>query len=142
VETPGNGLIVVDTNIIAYSLIRGEQTEKAEQLLAREPVWAAPAFWRIEFLNILVSYAHFLRMAPHDVRSTWKASFHLPQLREESVDSDEAMELALKHKITGYDALFVSLAKDLNTVCVTQDKALKKAVPHLTVTMDEFLKEK
>jgi predicted nucleic acid-binding protein len=140
VEAQGFGLIVVDTNIISYLLIRGEQTPKARLLLNQEEKWAAPSFWRIEFLNVLMNYSRYQKLPPDDVRSIWKASFHLAHLCEESIEAGQALELALKHKISGYDALFVALAKNLGTVCVTQDKALRKAVPHLTTTLDEFLK--
>jgi predicted nucleic acid-binding protein len=133
-------LIVVDTNIIAYLLIKGDQTPKARLLLNREPKWAAPSFWRIEFLNVLMNYSRYQKLPPDAVRSIWKSSFQLAHLREESIEAGQALELAMKHEISGYDALFVALAKNLGTVCVTQDKALRKAIPHLTATLDEFLK--
>lgn len=139
-ETPGHGVIVVDTNILAYLLIKGDQTEKARRLLDRDRDWAAPSFWRIEFLNVLVNYAHYQNLTFKEVKPIWEASFHLAHLREEAVEAGHALDLAMEHKITGYDALFVALAQGLKTVCVTQDKALRKAVPHLTASLDEFLK--
>jgi len=133
-------VIVVDTNILAYLLIEGDQTVKVRQLLDRDPHWVAPSFWRIEFLNVLLKYARHQSLAPKPVKDIWEASFHLSQLREESVEAGKALDLALKHKITGYDALFVTLAQNLKTVCVTEDKALRKAVPHLTISLDDILK--
>lgn len=35
-------MIVVDTNVVAYLLLAGPQTEKAEALLLHDPDWAAP----------------------------------------------------------------------------------------------------
>jgi predicted nucleic acid-binding protein len=139
-ETPGHGVIVVDTNILAYLLIKGDQTEKARRLLDRDRDWIAPSFWRIEFLNVLINYAHYQSLAFKEAKPIWEASFRLTHLREEAVEAGHALDLAMKHKITGYDALFVALAQNLKTVCVTQDKALRKAVPHLTASLDEFLK--
>jgi predicted nucleic acid-binding protein len=138
-ETPGHGLIVVDTNILAYLLIEGDYTAQAKRLLGRDTQWAAPSFWRVEFLNVLMNYSRHQNLPPADVRGIWKASFQLAQLREEAVEAGEALELALRYKLSGYDALFAALAHSLNTVCVTQDKAFRKALPALTVTMDEFL---
>ncbi len=133
-------MIAVDTNIIAYLLIKGENTPKAMALLDRERDWVVPSFWRIEFLNILVNYSRHQKMPAEDIRAVWKASFQLSHLREEPVEGDQALDLALRHKISGYDALFVALAKTLGMVCVTCDKALRKAVPQLTVGLDEYLK--
>ncbi len=132
-------MIVVDTNIVAYLLIQGEQTHLARRLMERDSQWFAPSFWRIEFLNVLMNYSRHLKMPPEDVRRIWNASFRLPHLREEGVDPQQALNTALAHRISGYDALFLSLAQNLKTVCVTQDKALRKAAPRLTATLDEIL---
>lgn len=140
-ETAGNGLIVVDTNIIAYLLIEGDYTAQAKRLYDRHPAWAAPSFWRVEFLNVLMNYSRHQQLASADVGAIWKSSFQLSHLREEAVEADEALDLALRHRLSGYDALFIALARNLNTVCVTQDKALRKAAPSLTVTLDEFLRD-
>ena len=139
-EARRHGVIVVGTNILAYLLIEGDQTVKVRQLLDRDPHWVAPSFWRIEFLNVLLKYARYQNISSKHVKAIWKASFHLTPMREESVGAGEALDLAIKHKITGYDALFVALAQNLKTVCVTGDKALRKAVPHLTISLDDILK--
>jgi len=139
-EAEGDGLIVVDTNIISYLLIHGEQTHKARHLLERDSDWVAPSFWRIEFLNVLVNYSKYQKLSQTDIQAIWAFSFHLSHLREEPIEAGQALDLALKYKISGYDALFAALAQSLKTVCVTQDKAFRKSVPQLTVTLDEFLK--
>jgi predicted nucleic acid-binding protein len=139
-ETPGNGLIVVDTNILAYLLIEGDYTAQAKSLLDRDSQWVAPSFWRVEFLNVLMNYSRHQKLPPPDVRKIWKSSFQLAHLREEPVEAGEALELALRYKLSGYDALFAALAHSLDAVCVTQDKAFRKAAPTLTVSLDEFLK--
>jgi len=132
-------MIVVDTNILAYLLIEGDRTEKVRRLLDYDRDWLAPSFWRIEFLNVLLNYAKYQNVPAKNVKIIWETSFHLSHLREEAVEAGQALDLALKHKITGYDALFVALAQNLKTVCVTEDKALRKAVPHLTASLDELL---
>jgi predicted nucleic acid-binding protein len=49
-------LIVVDTNVLAYLLLLGPRTEKAEILRRQERQWAAPPLWRSEFRNVLTGY--------------------------------------------------------------------------------------
>ncbi len=44
-------MIVADTNLIAYRLIEGEQTELALAVWAKEPEWFVPPLWRHEFLS-------------------------------------------------------------------------------------------
>ena len=132
-------MIVVDTNIVAYLLIQGEQTPMARKLLGHDSEWRLPSFWRIEFLNVLLNYSRHQKLPSEDVHKIWEASFGLPHLRDEGVEPSQALETALSHRISGYDALFIALAQNLKTVCVTQDKALRKAVPQLTVTLEELL---
>jgi predicted nucleic acid-binding protein len=132
-------LIVVDTNIIAYLLIQGERTPLTRKLVSHDPQWVAPSFWRIEFLNVLMNYSRHLKMPPDDLRRIWDSSFQVPHLREEGVEPQQALDAAIAYKISGYDALFLALAQNLKTVCITQDKALRKAAPRLTASLEEFL---
>jgi hypothetical protein len=49
-------MIVVDANVVAYLYLPGEHTAHAEDLLQRDPEWAAPVLWRSKFRNILAGY--------------------------------------------------------------------------------------
>lgn len=49
-------MIVVDTNVIAYLYLPTEYTRLAEDLLVRDPQWAAPLLWRSELRNVLALY--------------------------------------------------------------------------------------
>lgn len=41
--------------------------------------------------------------------------------------------------ISGYDARFVAAARDLNKKLITEDLKLRRAVPHLTISLAEWL---
>ena len=47
---------MVDSNILAYLLLPGEFTARAEWLFTSDPDWIAPDLWRSEFRNILAGY--------------------------------------------------------------------------------------
>ncbi len=47
---------MVDSNILAYLLLPGEFTARAEWLFTSDPDWIAPDLWRSEFRNTLAGY--------------------------------------------------------------------------------------
>ena len=49
-------MVLIDTNILAYLLIDGEQTEAARRLRRSDPDWRSEAFIMAEFTNVLVRY--------------------------------------------------------------------------------------
>jgi len=49
-------MIVVDTNVIGYLFLSGDQSVLAERALQKDNVWAAPILWRSEFRSVLTLY--------------------------------------------------------------------------------------
>jgi predicted nucleic acid-binding protein len=131
-------MIVADTNLVAYLLISSPQTKIAQSVLNKDKAWCLPAFWRIEWLNVLANYVHHGGMPPLDALNLLQHSEHLGFIKDHAVDQAQALELSLSLKVTAYDAQFLALARHLNTVCVTSDKALRKAAPKLTIDPAAF----
>jgi predicted nucleic acid-binding protein len=131
-------VIVVDVNVVAYFLVEGEKTASARDLLRRDPDWRLPALWRHEFLNVLATFAREGGATIAEARTLWRWGVELFGHREQSVDMESALVLAAENRISAYDAQYIALARQLQTVCVTEDRRLLKIFPALTRAMQTF----
>ena len=132
-------VIVADTNLLVYLYVRGERTEQAEAVVARDPVWAAPLLWRSEFRNTLVG---MLR------RGAFRVDEVLRVIREaeqgmrgrgcKNVTSDHVLQLAAASRCSAYDCEFVALAQDLGVSLVTADQEILASFPDTAVPLTRF----
>ena len=131
-------MIVVDTNVIAYFIIPGDETELAEAVWAKDSTWAAPSLWRSEMRNLLTLYVKnekFDLLAANEFMSD---ATILLEGNELGVDSRSVLELASRSGCTAYDCEFVSVAEQLGVPLVTSDKKLLAAFPDIAVSMKLF----
>ena len=56
-----------------------------------------------------------------------------------AVSHIDALRVALKHKVSAYDARFLLCATELAVKLVTEDVKLRNAVPGLTVSLPDAL---
>ncbi len=128
-------MIVADTNILAYLYLPGQFTAQAEQLLLKEPEWAAPQLWRSEFRNIMAGY---LRRRALDLRQAVALQREAEALlagNEYAVDSEAVLGLAERSGCSAYDCEFVALAQSLGVRLVTMDTQILKAFPKWTMPL-------
>lgn len=125
-------MIVVDTNVVAYLLLRGPQTAAAEALLEAHPTWAAPPLWRSEWRNVLVGYWRRGSLSLEQVIALQEQAETLVIGHEEPVQSEAVLRLAASSGCSAYDCEFVAAAQQLDAPLVTADLALLKAFPALT----------
>jgi predicted nucleic acid-binding protein len=132
-------MIVVDTNVIAYLYLPTTFTAQAEQLLAQEPVWAAPILWRNELRNVLTLYLR-KQLIPFD------QALHLQMeaeslMREHEYDimSFDVMTLVRESRCSAYDCECVALAINLRTTLVTMDQSILMEFPHTALSLTSFL---
>jgi predicted nucleic acid-binding protein len=130
-------LIVVDTNVVAYLLLRGPHTANAEALLARDPDWAAPALWRSELRNVLAGY---LRRGTLTLGQVLGLQSHAQDLlgdREVPVSSAAVFRLVEVSDCSAYDCEFIAAAETLGTRLVTTDRQLLRAFPERTTPLEQ-----
>ena len=130
-------MIVADSNLIAYLLVPGSMTPKAEAVALRDPDWIAPPIWRSELRSMLAL-------------QVWKTLLALPQaiaIMEKATsliaDSPEpqsrrVLELAASSRCSAYDCEFLTVAENENTVVVTADAKMLRAFPKKTISIDDF----
>jgi predicted nucleic acid-binding protein len=131
-------MIVVDTNVIAYALIEGTHTALARRVWNRDPVWCLPDLWRHEYLNVLATYVRQQGTSLRRATQLWIQATRLLAGCARPVDMPLALQLAVDHHISAYDAQFIALARALGVACVTEDQRLLKTFSGEAVSMEHF----
>ena len=122
-------MIVVDTNVVAYLYLPSSLTAAAETLLAKEPEWAAPLFWRSELRNVLAAQVAQHGLMLDDACAIQREAEDLLAGNEYEVDSLSVLRLAADSGCSAYDCEFAALAEALGTRLYTADKQLLRAFP-------------
>lgn len=128
-------MIVVDVNVVAYFFIEGDKTASARDLARRDPDWRLPVLWRHEFLNVLATFVREGGATVAEGRTLWQRSVELLGSGEQGVDMEAALVIAAENRISAYDAQYIALARQLQTICVTEDRRLLRTLPTLTRAM-------
>ena len=131
-------MIVVDTNVIAYLLLPGDQTEAARRTFARDPAWAAPALWRSELRNVLASYLRQQHLPLADAVAVQAEAEALLVGREYAVESAEVLALVNASGRSAYDCEFVAVAQSLGVPLVTSDRQLLGSFPGVAVALGVY----
>lgn len=132
-------MIVVDTNVIAYLCIGGDNAASAEEVLMKDSEWHAPLLWRSEFRNVV---AGFLRRGTLDLRQAEQIVAESEDLffdREHLVGSSDVMRLVHSSRCSAYDCEFVALAERLEVPFVTNDRQVLDSFPQIARSMRSFL---
>lgn len=108
-----------------------EEAHRLFDLLTAEPPaqFFVPDLFYIECTNILWKYVKRLGMAPEDARVMVE---QLGQLLLQATPTQlligDALEIALAHDLTAYDAVYVALAQKLGVPLVTADQPLVRSL--------------
>ena len=131
-------MIVPDTNVVAYLFIQGARTPLARQVWSVDPDWRLPDLWRHEYLNSLATHARHGAMEFEAARRLWLEATDFLSGCAHAVAMAVALQVALRYKISAYDAQFIALAQTLGVLCITEDLPLRRKFPRLTRSMQEF----
>lgn len=131
-------MIVVDTNVIAYLWLPGDNTAAAERALKLDADWNAPLLWRSELRNVLAGYLRRDLLDLVQAREVMSRAEEQFVGKEFSVPSAQVLARVAASSCSAYDCEFIALASDLNVPLVTTDKRLVKAFPEIAVHVTAF----
>ncbi len=131
-------MIVTDTNLIVYLYVQGQHTGRAEGVLRRDPMWAAPLLWRSELRNSLLGLVRWRVLDLDKAARIASDAECLLAGFEYSVASSSVLHLALRSGCSAYDCEFVAPALDLEVKLITTDRQVLKAFPDTAVSPEDF----
>ena len=132
-------MIVVDANILIYSLIEGENTKLVQKLREKDTDWRTARLCLHEVLNVLAIYQRRKVLSLAQCKKLLGHAERFMEVAQCEVTMSEALAVAAKYAITGYDAQYVALAQSFAAPLITEDRKLREAVPGITFSMTEFL---
>ncbi len=135
-------MIVVDTNVIHYCWVHGQNTEIAQAVRQKDPEWHAPILWRSELRNVLTAYLRRGLLTRSQIVGILGVVDQALTEREHIIPDDLVLDVVASSALTAYDAEFVALAVALSVPLVTGDKAVLNAFPDRALTMEAFLKSR
>ena len=75
-------MIVVDTNVLAYLIVRGARTPTAHKARSRDDDWQVPFWWRVEFLNVLALSVRHGVISREAAAEAWEMAIEMVDGRE------------------------------------------------------------
>lgn len=132
-------MIVVDANILIYSLIKCGQSALVQKLRGKDADWRTMALCLHETLNALATCQRREVLTPGQCRALLGHAERFVEVAQCEVEMEMALAVAAEYAITGYDAQYVALAQSLNAPLITEDRKLRKAVPRIAFSMQELL---
>ena len=131
-------MIVVDTNVIAYLVIPGEQTELAVAASLHDRHWLAPPHWRRELRNVLATWMRVRGLPLQTALAAYEAADAIVTDAEVEPTTEECLLMAARGGVSAYDAEFVWVAEASGVRLVTADARLVRAFPDRVISLERF----
>jgi predicted nucleic acid-binding protein len=134
----GSEVIVADTNLVAYLLLKGDNSPAALRARAKDRNWAAPPLLCYELANIFGQSMRQNRLERDEATRMYRRAMSLVRIEAVQPDPLDIFKLVESSESSPYDLQFVWLAMELNVQLVTADRKLAEAFPDVAVLITEF----
>lgn len=124
-------MIVVDTNVITYLVLKGDFSTECEILFLRDSDWAAPRLWRDELCKVLVTYERRGLLSRTDALRAFNNAEEVMGVNQFDIRPERILSVARRTLCSGYDAQYIALAEDLDIRLFTFDKKILSSVPDI-----------
>lgn len=132
-------MLLIDTNVLAYLLIEGEQTLAARNLREYDSDWRSETLILVEFSNVLASSIAIRGLRLAIAQKLLSNAMQLLGHRLARISHADALRVAAEFGTTAYDARFLALARQTGVKLVTEDRQLRRMASRLTQSISEAL---
>lgn len=132
-------MLPVDSNVLTSLFIDAPSTRAARALFENDPDWHSDTLVLVEFTNVLAAQVRGGRLLAPAAMPLVAAAEHVMARGLHQVETATALTLALRHRVSTYDARFLAVAIMLQKKLVTGDAALRQRAPALTQSIEEAL---
>ena len=132
-------MIVVDANIVIYLLCGTPQTDLARQAYSADSDWIVPELWEPEVLNGLMGMRRGGLLDLEEAIRVWHKAAELFFGHVRKCDPPSVLRTAEQAELTAYDAYYVTLARTLGVMLVTEDRKIQETCPDVARSLKAFL---
>ncbi len=140
-------MIIVDANIVVRLWMRGQYADEIELVWERDSHWLVPDIFWVEIRSALLGYIRAGELSLDRAHALMRTAPSIVTRPQESgqVNPDEAdvlpdtLGVALDYGLSAYDAIYVALARRLQTPLVTLDRRIVQRAPDYAVSPQDFL---
>ncbi len=130
-------MIVIDANVIIYSILPGAFASTAERVAKTDADWHAPLLWRSEVLNALAGYSR-RGIASNELLAAFSDA-ELLIGTDHIAEPERVLQLVSSSTCSSYDCEYVAVAEALGAVLVTEDRKILREFPTMSFSMSDFL---
>ncbi|VAX06660.1 hypothetical protein MNBD_GAMMA26-424 [hydrothermal vent metagenome] len=131
--------MVLDTNVVAYCFFPGRFSEDAIKLIGLVSDAPVPSLWQSEFRNVLTLYLRKELLSIEEAVEIYSLAEERLTVIQPDKPTPRVLTLVNNSGCSAYDCEFIDLARQLNTLLVTQDKKMLREFPDTAITIADAL---